>query len=214
MKAVISSPFLFPPTQLSYMMADELEKLIRGFGWEVVRLHGPQNLRAIFSFAVRHHPDAVLIAYLGHGGPSMFAGEEVGGPGILAVDNVGEARERIIVGLPACLSARQLGPASVKAGAGAFVGSVEEMYAAWPEAEHDYLRDWFDYSLTFYKSLVASLNAGKSVEEAVEKALRDYRERCSYYEELYKRNLQVWHNSDFYLHTVKQNKQFVVGIVS
>jgi hypothetical protein len=212
-KAIIAAPFIFAPTQLSHAMSDELEKVIRGFGWTVIRLHGPQNLRVVFSYVLSYHPDAVLVVYMGHASPTMFAGEEVAGPGILALDNVGEARERIIVGLPACLSAQRLGPASVLAGAKAFVGSREEMYAQWNEQDAPYMQHWFDYTLTFYRSLVASLTAGKSVEEALSKALTDYRDRCTYYMELYKRNLETWVSSDFYYTATRQNRDFVVGLI-
>jgi len=213
LKAIVASPFLWPPTHISYTLADELEKLLKSFGWDVVRLHGPQNLRVVFSYALKYHSDAVLIAYLGHASPTMFMGEEIGGPGILAVDNVGDVKERIIVGLPACLSAQKLGQATVNAGAKAFVGSLEEMYAAWVEQEHDYMADWFDYTLTFYRSLISSLNAGKTVREASEKALKDYKERCTYYMELYKQNLETWQNSDFYVHACRQNRDFVIGFI-
>lgn len=213
MKAIIASPIIFPPTQVSYAMADELEKVIQGFGWDVVRLRGPENIRLVFSYVLRYHPDAVLTAYMGHANPTMFMGEEIAGPGILAVDNVAEAKGHIIVGLPACLSAQQLGPATVRAGAKAFAGSMEEMYAAWSEQEHNYMADWFDYTLTFYKSLVGLLTAGKTVEEAMSKALADYRERCSHFEQLYKQHLQDWPNADFYLHAVKQNRDFFVEIL-
>jgi len=213
LKAIIASPFIFPPTQLSYALADELEKVIRGFGWTVVRLHGPQNLRLFFSYVLAAHPDAVLIAYLGHASATAFMGEEFAGLGILAVDNVNDARERVIVGMPACLSARVLGPSSVKAGAKAFVGSVEEMYAQWNEPERNYLADWFDYTLTFYRSLVGSLTAGKSVQESVEKAVNDYRARCTYYMELYKSKLETWPNSDFYYMACRQNRDYVIGFI-
>ena len=213
MKAVIASPFLWAPTQLTYVMANELETLIRGFGWDVVRLSGPQNLRLLFSYAVASHPDAVLIAYMGHASRSAFLGEDMFGLGILGVDNAGEAREHIVVGLPACLSAQQLGPALVKAGAKAFVGSREEMYAQWNESEHNYMSDWFDYTLTFYRSLVGSLSAGKGVDEALGKALKDYQDRCTHYMELYKNNLQTWPNADFYTVAVRQNRDFVVGFI-
>lgn len=212
-KCIIASPFLFPPTQLSHVLADELEKVIRGFGWTVVRLHGPQNLRLFFSYALATNPDATLIAYLGHANATAFLGEELFGLGILAVDNVGEAKDRIIVGIPACLAGQKLGPSSVKASAKAFVGSVEEMYAAWPEQEHNYMADWFDYTLTLYRSLVGSLTAGKSARESVEKAVNDYRARCTYYMELYKSNLERWPNSDYYYMACRQNRDYVVGFI-
>jgi len=213
LKAIVASPFLWPPTHVSHALADDLEKLLGGFGWTVVRLHGPQNLRLVFSYVLGYHSDAVLIAYLGHASATMFMGEEIAGPGILALDNAVQAKDRIVVGLPACLAAQKLGPTSVRAGAKAFVGSLEEMYAAWVEQDHNYMADWFDYTLTFYRSLVGSMSAGKSVEEALSKALVDYRERCTYFEQVYKQHLLDWPNADFYLHAVKQNRDFVVSIV-
>jgi hypothetical protein len=120
---------------------------------------------------------------------------------------------RLVVGLPACLSAQQLGPTLVQNGAKAFVGSQEEMYAQWPEAEHDYLSDWFDYTLTFYQSLVKSLSGGASVSDAVAKALKDYQDRCTYYMSYYQDNLDSWPNADFYLVAAKQNRDFVVGFI-
>jgi len=213
LKAIVCSPFIFPPTQLTYAMANELEKLIRGFGWDVVRLQGPQNLRVIFGLTLQAHPDATLIAYLGHASSTALLGEELFGAGLLGVDNAGDAKERILVGLPACLSAQKLGPAAVQSGAKAFVGSKEEMMAQWNEVDHNYMADWFDYTLTFYRSLVASMSNNMTTKDALSKALNDYKERCSYYMDLYKNHLDTWPNADFYFVACRQNRDFVVGFI-
>lgn len=194
-------------------MAGQLVSIIEGFGWDVVWLQGPQTLRDVFDFIVANHPDATLIIYMGHASPSAFLGEDVYGVGMLPTGDGGKVRDRVVVGLPACLSAQQLGPALVQAGAKAFVGSQEEMYCQWPEAEHDYMADWFDYTLAFYKSLVNMLNSGASVRAAVAKALKDYQDRCVYYMNYYQSNLDKWPNADFYYMAVRQNVQFVVGFV-
>lgn len=214
MKAIVASPFLWPPTQLTYAMAEQLVSVIQGFGWDVIWLQGPQTLRDLFDFTVANHPDATLIIYMGHASPDAFLGEDVYGVGMLPTGDAGQVRNRIVVGMPACLSAQQLGPALVWGGAKAFVGSQEEMYAQWPEAEHDYMSDWFDYTLAFYKSLVGSLNSGATVQDAVGKALKAYQDRCTYYMGYYEQNLSTWPNADFYFVAVRQNRDFVVGFIS
>lgn len=216
MKAIIASPFLWPPTELTYAMADQLETILSGYGWEVVRLSGPQNVNDIFAYVVANEPDALLICYMGHAGPDVLLGEDyfdVEG-GIINVPTAGEAKTHILVALPACLSAQQLGPAAVQAGAAAYVGSQADMNAAFPEAEHDYMSDWFDYTLTFYKSLVSALNSGSSVQDAVAKAVTDYQNRCTYYMDYYTSNLDTWPNADFYLVATKQNRDYVVSLFS
>jgi hypothetical protein len=197
-------------------MADQLQSIMSGYGWDVVRLSGPQNVRDIFAYVVANEPDAVLICYMGHAGPDVLLGEDyydVQG-GIINVPSANEAKARILVALPACLSAQQLGPAVVQAGGTAYVGSQADMNAAFPEAEHDYMADWFDYTLTFYKSLVSSLNSGASVEDAVARALTDYQNRCTYYMDYYTSNLDIWPNADFYLVATQQNRDYVVSISS
>ncbi len=220
-KAIIASPFLFVPTQLSYAMMDEVEKMIKGFGWEVVRLRGPQNIRLLFSQAIAQNPDATVIIYAGHGSPTGACGEEVlfGLDGLTitscamqTIDNAGQLKDRIVVALPACETAMQLGPAAVKDGAKAYVGCTVNMFAAWQESDHNYMEDWFNYTLEFYRALIGSLTAGKSVKDAVNAGLAAYQKRCTYYMNLYKSNLEVWQNSDYYLVATKQNMQYVVGI--
>jgi hypothetical protein len=196
-------------------MADQLQSFLQGLGWDVVRLSGPQNVAQIFSMAIAQNPDAVLICYLGHAGPDVLLGEDyfdVAG-GIINVSDAGQAKGHILVGLPACLSAQQLGPAAVAAGASAYVGSNEDMCAQYPEAEHDYMTDWFDYTLTFYKSLATSLNGGASIADAVNKALSDYQNRCTYYMNYYQSNLDTWPNADYYLYATSQNMKYVVGLI-
>jgi hypothetical protein len=213
LKAIIASPFLWPPTQLTYAMAGKLVSLLQGLGVEVVWLQGPQTLRDVFDFAVANHPDATLIFYMGHANPDAFLGEDVYGVGMLPTGDSGKVRQRLVVGLPACLSAQQLGPALVQGGVLAFVGSQEDMYAQWPEAEHDYMSDWVDYTLTFYKSLAESLNSGANISDAVAKALKDYQDRCTYYMSYYQENFDTWPNADFYYVACRQNRDFVIAIV-
>lgn len=220
-KAIISSPFLFLPTQLSCAMMDEVEKMIKGFGWEVVRLRGLQNIRVLFSQALAQNSDATVVIYAGHGSSVGVCGEEVlfGLDGLTitscamqTLNNAAQLKDRIVVALPACETAQQLGPAVVKNGAKAYVGSTVPMFAAFQESEHNYMQDWFDYTLEFYRSLIGSLTAGKSVKEAVDSALAAYQKRCTYYMDLYKKNLAIWHNADYYLMAAKQNRDFVVGL--
>jgi len=194
-------------------MAGQLVSALQGLGVDVVWLQGLETLRDVFDFAVSNQPDATLIFYMGHASATAFLGEDVYGVGMLPTGDSGRVRGRIVVGLPACLSAQQLGPALIQGGVDAFVGSQEEMYAQWPEAEHDYLSDWFDYTNTFYKSLVNSLNGGASLADAVAKALKDYQDRCTYYMSYYQDNLDTWPNADFYYVATKQNRDFVVGFI-
>lgn len=222
-KAIIASPYLFLPTQLSYQMMDELEKILEGFGWEIVRLRGLQNIRAVFSRALAQNPDAQVVIYAGHGSPTGVCGEEVlfGIDGLSittcamqTVNNAAQLKDRVLIALPACESAQKLGPAAVKNGAKAYVGSTVNMIAAFQESEHNYMKDWFDYTLEFYRTLIGSLTVGKTVKQAIDAALVAYQTRCTYYMDLYKRNLSIWPNADYYYVAVKQNRDYVVAIIN
>jgi hypothetical protein len=194
-------------------MAGQLVGWLQSVNVDVVWLQGPQTLRSIFDYTVANEPDADLIFYMGHGSADAFLGEDVYGAGMLPISDVGKVKKRIVVGLPACLTAENLGPTLVQAGGQAFVGSTEEMDAQFTEAEHDYMSDWFDYTLTFYKSLVNSLNGGANISDAVNGALNDYKARCQYYASYYEDNLETWPNADFYYTAVQQNMQFVIGLI-
>lgn len=204
-------------------MMDDLEKILKGFGWEIVRLKGLQNIRLVFSETLAQHPDATVVIYAGHGSPTGACGEEVlfGIDGLTitnctmqTVNNAAQLKDRIVVALPACETAQELGPAVVNDGAKAYVGSTVSMYAAFQESEHDYMKDWFDYTLEFYRSLIGSLTAGTTVKKAMDAALAAYQKRCTYYMNLYQRNLSIWPNADYYLVATKQNRDYVVGIIN
>jgi hypothetical protein len=197
-------------------MANQLQSILSSLGWTVVRLSGPQNVAQIFSMALSSNPDADLVCYMGHAGPDVLLGEDyldLAG-GIINVSDVGQAKGRILIGLPACESAQQLGPAAVNAGALGYVGSIEDMCAQYAEEEHDYMADWFDYTLTFYRTLATELNNGASIADALAKALSDYQNRCTYYMDYYQSNLNTWPNADYYLYATKQNRDYVVDFIS
>lgn len=198
-ESLLLSPFLFPPTQLSYMLMNNVESLLKDVNLKVLRFSGLlANRETTFIYIPEHQ----LFIYGGHARRDALCGENVFSCNLVTLADASIFKDQIVVANPACESAAELGPAIVKAGAKAFLGSTENMCAQFNEAEHPYMDDWFDYTLTFYKSVLT-----KTVGEAVE----DWKRAITYYMDLYKVHLNDWPNADWNYSAAKMNRDnFVV----
>jgi len=198
-EALILSPFIFPPTYLSFEIANRVESLLKNVNLRVVRFSG---LLASKETAFIHLPEHNLFVYMGHARKNALCGENVFLCNLVTVADASIFKDQIVVANPACESAAELGPAIVKAGARAFLGSVENMYAHFNEAEHNYQDDWFEYTLIFYMSVLT-----KTMGEAVE----DWKNEITRYMDLYKTHLDDWPNADWNYFAAKMNRDnFVV----
>jgi len=198
-EAVLLSPFIFPPTQLSFELANRVESLLKNVNLRVVRFSGPLATKET---AFIHLPQHNLFIYLGHAKKDALCGENIFSCNLVTVADASIFEGKIIVANPACESARELGPKMVELGAKAFLGSVENMNAHFNEAEHNYMDDWFDYTLTFYRSVFT-----KTMGEAVE----DWKFAITRYMDVYKAHLDDWPNADWNYSAAKMNRDnFVV----
>jgi len=198
-ESLLLSPTLFPPTQLSYALMNRVESLLNEMNMKVVRFSG---LLASRETAFIYLPERQLFIYGGHARRDALCGENVFACNLVTVADASIFKDQIVVANPACESAAEFGPAIVKAGAKAFLGSTENMCAHFNEAEHNYMDDWFDYTLTFYKSVFT-----KTMGEAVE----DWKSAITRYMDLYKSHLDDWANADWNYSSAKMNRDnFVV----
>lgn len=198
-ESLLLSPFIFPPTQLSFQLMNRVENLLKESNLRVVRFSGPFASKET---AFIHLPEHNLMIYGGHARKDRLCGENVFLCNLVTVADASIFNGQIVVANPACESARELGVKVVEAGAKAFLGSVENMYAQFNEAERNYQDDWFDYTLTFYRSVFT-----KTMSEAVE----DWKNAINRYMDLYKAHLDDWPNADWNYFAAKMNRDnFVV----
>jgi hypothetical protein len=170
---------------------------------DVKVLDGPMNVRWVFQDAIRS-ASPPFIFYGGHGDDKMLVGEDVI-LGMLTTEDVDRnpwlVRDKIVVAVPACFSAKALGPECIKMGARAYIGAIDSMYAAFDDEDHDYFQDWLDY----HKALYSALLEGKTVREAVER----YKEKARYYANLYREHLGIWKEADWHWETINHNIRVV-----
>ena len=198
-ESLLLSPYIFPPTQLSFELMNRVETLLKDANLRVVRLSG---LLASRETAFIHLPDHNLFIYGGHARKDSLCGENVFSCDLVTVADASIFKDQIVVANPACETAAILGPKIVEAGAKAFLGSVENMYAHFNEADRNYMDDWFDYTLTFYRSVFT-----KTMGEAVD----DWKRAITLYMDLYKAHLNDWPNADWNYMAAKMNRDnFVV----
>lgn len=188
-------PAIIPPTYLSHKVIARAIDEYQKEGYPIQELHGPQAIRPVLSDVLRSHPEINVILYAGHGAPEAICGESLLCDLILPED-ASALKGKVVVALPTCDVGAKLGPHLVENGVKAFFGSVEPMFAAFKESDHDYETDWLDYMLTFYSSL-----RYKTFGEA----LADYRFKGLYYVNQYKQKRGEWQNADWYISSTEQN---------
>lgn len=192
-RILVTAPFLIPPTHISWMLMNEVVKYAKSKGIEVEFLQGPMATRVPYSYSA---PKYDVIFYGGHGSTDALIGETIVPPWMMDKYLAPIVKDKIVVAVPCCLSASELGPACIRAGAKAYIGAVDSMYAGFGNEDHDYLKDWIDHHMVLYKALLD----GETVGEAVSR----YRERGQYYIRLYQANPR-WADSDYHIHAFSEN---------
>lgn len=194
----IVTPCFWSPTQLSCLLGDKVEEWFRGKGIPLSRFKGIEATRQFFQ-SYMYEPHNVLI-YMGHGCEVACCGEDVFSCNLLTIADIAYfTRPKLIVALPACRTARELGRVASRYKC-AYIGCDRDFYAGFPEIEHNYFADWCDYIMELYKNL------DKGVEEAVAR----YKERAYYYANLYYNKIGEWVNADWYYYSTKSNADGVV----
>ena len=199
MSGILIAPNLIPPTYLSYFLARKVLNLYRKNKIKIYEISGVLASRYFIPVFIKR-TNAVYIIYMGHAFDKALCGESLFCD-MVTVDDVYIFKDRIVIAMPACRSANDFGRAVVESGGIAYVGSTENMYAAFPESDHDYLDDWVDVFLTFYKSLIFKTVGG---------AVEDYKKKNTYYINLYRKNRDKWYNADWYEEAFRKNRDYVV----
>jgi hypothetical protein len=192
MKAVIAAPFLIPPTHLSFILMDKVKELFSK-KYKTEFLPGPLATRPSFNYVLEKDGEIETVIYGGHGTEDMLVGEDII-TGMLSKDRLPEnLRNKIVVAIPACLSAIDLGPEAIRRGAKAYAGAKDVMYAAYDDEERRYFSDdWVGSHLLLYQTLLD----GGTIGEAVKR----YQERCRELAEHYRRSRLLngdWHAMAF-----------------
>jgi len=195
-------PRIIPPTFFSGLMMDRVIQEYREAGWKFVELHGLSATRFPLFATLQYIPQLNILMYAGHGTPIALCGESILCD-LITVEDVNWLKGKVISAIPACHTAVTLGREAVERGAKAFFGSEDAMFVAWKEWDHDYLSDWNDCMITFYRSLMY-----KTFGEALE----DYKNRFTHYIELYKKKLVDWPNAEWYISSFRRNRDGVILI--
>lgn len=135
-----------------------------------------------------------LIIYYGHGERDRLMGNHIYWS-IINKKNVKKTRLTPFDTM-ACHSAMELGTFAVEQGAKAYIGTIDLYYAAFPEKEHNFLRDWIDYTTIKTKALLDGATFGE--------AYNLFRKRAISYLTLYKKSLG-YKNYDWYAKTLAHN---------
>ena len=136
------------------------------------------------------------VIYYGHGKENKLHGIHMFWS-IINPTNIGKLKGAGISTM-ACLSLKELGISAIEQGVSAYIGSEEVYYAAFPEKERNYLKDWINYTTVKDKALLD----GKTFGEAY--AL--FQKRGTEYLNIYKSNLH-YRNNDWYYEATLHNLQ-------
>jgi len=193
---VLAAPVIIPPTHLSFQIAVKVAQLFENNGLQVKFLGGPLASRPTFIIAL-DEVDLDLAMYLGHGSPYALCMEDPFCQLGFGLEDVPWLRNKILVANPACEVGEQFAPRMIEQGGKACLASIDPMYAAFAEAEHDYMADWHDYTLTLYHGLMT---------ETTGDAYQAYQDRCTHFIQAYQGNVDNWPNADWYVNSTTRNR--------
>lgn len=135
-----------------------------------------------------------LVIYYGHGNPDNLKGVHILRS---MIDKVNiKYLKGMTMSTMACYSGSELAKEAIKQGIVSYIGTVTPYYAAFPEKERNFLKDWVDYTTIKDKLLLRR----KSFREA----FRGFQDRGQYYINLYAKK-KHYRNYDWYLNAVKSN---------
>lgn len=167
---------------------------------DIDHLWGLVANRAAYNIATKFKKyDGVF--YWGHGQKSRLHGTHLAWS-IINKKNIHRAGN-IPFDTMACLSAFDLGKWAVANGTKAYIGTTELYYAAYPEKERNFLKDWIDYTSIRQKALLDGKTFGEAYQEFVD--------RTTYYIKLYK-GFGDYRNYDWYYETALHNLKHTILI--
>ena len=139
------------------------------------------------------------VFYFGHGLADRWFG--VSGM-LMTPQNVKLLEDKIAVAI-SCYTGRILGRLAVnEGGARAYIGFTDTVYAAFPEAEHNYLADFIALWIGMPILLVSGKTAGEAVNWFVEQSNK--------FRELYMSKYPDWINADWYADAVDWNAKHLI----
>lgn len=204
---LIVSPLIDIPTTISSEAALRLAEWCKTQGAKVQTLFGWTPNMIGFWLSLFGNPK--IISYWGHGAETELFGSDIFF-GMVTLGNADWLNGRITHAM-ACLSAKQLGDEVIKRGGVCYYGSTEEMIAAFPEAEHNYLEDWVDAQTAIPKYLITILLKNGSItttdlQEAYSRYLAKSQEYIAAYKQGYSDGTLP--NGDWYAESFSQNSQY------
>ena len=146
--------------------------------------------------------DLSLLVYAGHGTEKSFVGEDL----VFHMFRTGDVRpaikNKIIVAIPACFTAKELGPKCIEMGARTFIGATDSMFAAFDNEHHRFFsEDWIGHHMAFYEVLFRGGTVGE--------ALSAYKERGHYYVRMYRTQLAWVPDADWHTMAFNQNVEVI-----
>ena len=142
--------------------------------------------------------DPVVILYGGHGFEDAWVGDNFFWYFLTPSRNLSVLKDKILYAIPVCLNGQILAPEVLKKGrASTMFASVDYMYAAFREEEHDYLEDFYRH----WESLVMPLFEGRSTQDCYTNYIR-YGNKLK---QLYQIKSQEWPNASFYIDYLQDN---------
>ena len=139
-----------------------------------------------------------LMCYYGHGTESSLVGNEILTADLLSAENAGLLQNKILYAF-ACQAGNKLAPALIQAGARTVFASIDYMFGAFPEEDHNYFEDWLDTILIIPRTLFNYGTAGE--------AIQNFKNLCTTYIDKYKKNPDAYLNGDWYAEAFERNRE-------
>jgi len=200
----LSSLFVLAPnidiaTALSGYTAESVVDALRKMRVKFDALFGLNANRLRLELYMRAS-DYDAVYYFGHGLATSWFG--VSGV-LLTKDNVDLLEGKVVYAL-ACYTAKKLGRMAVSKGARAYLGFTEKVYVAFPESEHDYLKDF----IRLWASPPILLADGWSTGRVYSYVTSESDKLVKLYEEKYRSG--EWPNADWYAEAFRWNRSHFV----
>ena len=194
----IIAPWMDVATSVSSSTAFLIKRAAERMGYFVKEFYGIWDWNLIFTTLLPLH-DPAIIVYTGHGFPDKWMGDD---PifGTLMENQAYLLKDRAVIAVPSCYTAKSLGKVAVKEGARFYVGSKDLVWVAWNEPDHEYRRD---FEFTWF-TLVSTILDGKTPKVALDA----YKNLCNKLIEYYKKKDLL--NGDYYSDLLAHNRDGMV----
>lgn len=195
MRVLVVYPLDSMPTTATAYAGDKISNMFEEKGHQVTRLNA--LLASKFPFDLQLNlKKADFIAYLGHGGKDRLYGQLPFGVymPLVSLTDKGKLVASVVFTI-ACLSGMQLGNSKPSR---AYYGSLDYMYVAFPDAEHNWLEDFAET----WKIIPEYFADGG---DDYYKALELYKQKCTEYINEYKKHPE-WKNGEVYADLLVRNR--------